>query len=435
MRYLVYILIVLALLLTGCGQKERPAELEFWHALGGPLGDALIELIDEFNASHPDIHIHAISMGNYTALSQKLMASIQAGTQPDLAQVFESWTAGLVTGGVLVPLDDLISEDEDFGEDDFADIYQVFLDSSMIDGKIWSFPFNKSVRVLYYNKDMFFREGLNPHQPPRTWAEFREICRIMTRDTTGDGKIDQHGTTFSTSVWMFANLLLQAGGDMMTPDFRRPLFHLEPGVEAMEHLNTLLNVDKTAYLSAGFEWQNDLLASEIAMVEGSSVSAVYMERAGIDFLLGIAALPIKETNRNVISGTNICIFDTKDEERHRAAWEFIKWFTDTEQTARWSHKTYYMPVRKSAFEVPVLSKRLELNPEMADVYDQLNYATFEPPIPEWFEIRRYLEERVLERVLRGRIGTREALKEAADRLTEMIEKKEVKSPFALEEDE
>src|SRR5690554_3012055 len=279
MRYCMYFVLLLTMLIYGCGQRERPAQLEFWHALGGPLGDALNELIAEFNQQHPDIYIHAISMGNYTALSQKLMASIQAGTQPDLAQVFESWTAGLVAGGVLVPFDDLIAQDETFGEEDFDDIYQVFIDSSIIDGQIWSFPFNKSVRILYYNKDIFFRLGLDPDSPPKTWEEFREICRLATIDMTGNNVPDQYGTTFSTSVWMFENLLLQAGGEMMNPDYSRARFNEEPGIIALEHLNTLLNVDQTAYLSAGFEWQNDLLASKVAMVEGSSVSAVYMQRS------------------------------------------------------------------------------------------------------------------------------------------------------------
>jgi ABC-type glycerol-3-phosphate transport system substrate-binding protein len=249
---------------------------------------------------------------------------------------------------------------------------------------------------------------------------------------TGNNVPDQYGTTFSTSVWMFENLLLQAGGEMMNPDYSRARFNEEPGIIALEHLNTLLNVDQTAYLSAGFEWQNDLLASKVAMVEGSSVSAVYMQQAGIDFFLGMAALPTRDTKRNVISGTNICIFDTEDDERHRAAWEFVKWFTDTKQTARWSYLTYYMPVRESAFGEQQLSNRLRLNPEMADVYDQLSYATFEPPIPEWFEIRRYLEEQVLERVLRQRIGPREALDNAAQRLNEMLDTEEHDIPFQIE---
>lgn len=34
-----------------------------------------------------------------------------------------------------------------------------------------SFPYNSSSPVLYYNKDIFQKAGLNPDQPPKTWAE------------------------------------------------------------------------------------------------------------------------------------------------------------------------------------------------------------------------------------------------------------------------
>jgi len=423
-RFIIPILLLVTVL-TGCGGQKRATgdqvKVEFWHALGGPLGDALNKLITEFNLENPNIYIDAISMGNYTALSQKIMASIQAGTQPDIAQVYESWTAGLAEGGVLVNLDELIEADESFGDEDLEDIFPVFINSNTIDGTLWSFPFNKSVRVLYYNKDTFFQNDLDPNRPPKTWAEFREYCKITTIDKTGNGIPDQYGTTFATSVWQFQNLLLQAGGEIMTPDLRKPLFNQRPGVEALEFLYTLLNVDKTAYLSSGFEGQNDFLAGKVAMMEGSSVSTVFMERAGIDFFLGIAAIPTKETKRNLVSGTNICIFDNNDEAKKEAAWRFIKWFSEAKQTARWSEMTYYMPVRKSAFQEEGLRMRLRYNPEMASVYEQLNYASFEPTISEWFEIRKYLEEQVLERVFRGRIDPETALDNAADRLSKMLE--------------
>ena len=423
MSRLALLFLLLTVILTGCTQRKPVGdriEVEFWHALGGPLGDALLELISEYNRENPEIYINAISMGNYTALSQKIMASIQAGTQPDIAQVYESWTAGLAAGGVLVNISSLIEEDDDFDDDDLADFYDVFIKSNTIDGVLWSFPFNKSVRVLYYNKDIFFQNGIDPNRPPQNWDEFREYCRRTTIDKTGNGVPDQYGTTFATSVWQFQNLLLQAGGEIMTPDNRKPLFHQSPGIEALNYLYELLNVDRTAYLSSGFEGQNDFLAGKVAMMEGSSVSTVFMERAGIDFFLGIGAIPTRDTKRNLVSGTNICIFDNKDPSKQQAAWSFIKWFTATEQTARWSEKTYYMPVRKSAFEEEGLKRRLHMNPEMAAVYDQLNYASFEPTISEWFEIRKHLEEQVLERVLRGRIDAETALNNAAQRLARML---------------
>jgi len=56
-------------------------EVIFWHAMGGPLGDMLEDtLIAEFNLLHPDIRVVPVNMGNYNALSQKIMASVMAGS-------------------------------------------------------------------------------------------------------------------------------------------------------------------------------------------------------------------------------------------------------------------------------------------------------------------------------------------------------------------
>ncbi|MCK4655222.1 MAG: extracellular solute-binding protein, partial [Candidatus Cloacimonetes bacterium] len=245
-----------------------------------------------------------------------------------------------------------------------------------------------------------------------------------TKDLDGDGKIDQYGTTMKISAWQFENLLLQAGGEIMNEDNTEPLFNSKAGVQALEYLVNILSVDKTGYLSPGFEGQRDFTAGKCAFYEDSSVSMAYMLRTGIDFNFGISAIPIKETRRNIISGTNVVIFKSKDKKKEKAAWEFVKWFTDTKQTAKWSELTYYMPVRKSAFQEDVLKKRLESNPEIASVYDQLNYATFEPQISEWFETRKYMEEHVIEKVIRGILTPEEALNNAAEMIKKKISKRD-----------
>ena len=79
-----------------------------------------------------------------------------------------------------------------------------------------------------------------------------------------------------------------------------------------------------------------------------------------------------------------------------------------------------MPVRRSAFQEPGLRKRLLSNPEIKSVYDQLEQAAFEPQIPEWFETRKYLEDQVIEKVVRGALPAKEALDRAADKIEEML---------------
>ncbi|MDZ4121287.1 MAG: extracellular solute-binding protein, partial [Candidatus Cloacimonadaceae bacterium] len=178
MRKIMIALILISLLITSCGRvlSSDKVKVTFWHGLSGPLGDVLNQMILEFNRTHKDIEIVPNSVSSYTALSQKLMASIQARKQPDIAQVFESWTAKYIEADVLVNISDLIAQDTEF-QKGLQDIYPVFLNSNTYNGKIMSFPFNKSVRAYFYNKDAFYRAGLDPDYFPQTWEEFREYCK------------------------------------------------------------------------------------------------------------------------------------------------------------------------------------------------------------------------------------------------------------------
>ncbi len=138
MKKIAILLIILSILIIACGKKEvtnsEVTEILFWQAMGGPLGDALEELVQKFNDTHPDINVTSVNMGNYTALSQKLMASIQTGNQPDVAQAYEAWIANMIEGDVIVPIEEFIKEDPNFGAKEMEDIYPVFINSVHIKG-------------------------------------------------------------------------------------------------------------------------------------------------------------------------------------------------------------------------------------------------------------------------------------------------------------
>ena len=60
----------------------------------------------------------------------------------------------------------------------------------MMDGQ-YGFPIVTGVPfVLYYNEDILNELG---EQPPQTWDDFKRICEKATKDTDGDGKVDQYG--------------------------------------------------------------------------------------------------------------------------------------------------------------------------------------------------------------------------------------------------
>jgi ABC-type glycerol-3-phosphate transport system substrate-binding protein len=75
--------------------------------------------------------------------------------------------------------------------------------------------------------------------------------------------------------------------------------------------------------------------------------------------------------------------------------------------------TFYMPVRKSALKFPEMQERFKQYPGLEDVYHQLDNAVVEPQIEQWFETRQFLEERVIEKVLRNQLTAKEALDKVA----------------------
>jgi sn-glycerol 3-phosphate transport system substrate-binding protein len=76
--------------------------------------------------------------------------------------------------------------------------------------------------------------------------------------------------------------------------------------------------------------------------------------------------------------------------KQQAAWDFIKWLTQKEQTLTWATATGYLPLRKSATDDPSYQAFLTQKPRFKVAMDLLPQALSEPPLAAWSEIRNYL---------------------------------------------
>ncbi len=361
----------------------------FWHAMGGRLGGVMKTMVKKYN-DLPDnpYWINAQYMGRYESLRQKLIASLISGTAPHCAQVYESWLAKMIKGNAIYPLDDLVALE---GKEFMDDLVPVMRRNIMFKGRVWSMPFNKSMPILYYNKDMFREVGLDPDHFPATWDEFLAACFKLTRDLDDDGINDTWGFSFAPAPWMHECLVFQAGGEMLDKEGTRVMLDSKASLDALGFMMDLIYKHKVAYLTQGYEGQSDYVAQKVGMVQGSSVSKIYLQDQ-INFDWGMAPLPGRDRKAAVLSGTNVALFKGHPEKELLGAWDFIKWFTSTEQTAFWSENTTYMPVRLSAIKLldDYLAQPLSTKPAI----DQLAWAEFEPRIAAWFKCRDILAKTI-----------------------------------------
>ena len=410
--------LALGCMLLGNGCPGRKAagvvEVSFWHVLGGPVQQSLNGMIAEFNRTHPGIVVKPLGMGSYDALSQKLLASVAAGKPPVLSQAYESWTAKLIESRAVVPIQGFASGPDGLSPEEQSDLYPVLILSCTIRDTLWAWPFNKSVPAMYYNRDLFRKAGLDPDRPPATWEEFRFAARRLTRKGV-------FGTAFKVDVWDFGCLLYQNGGSYLTPDRRHPAFQAREGVEALSYWRGLLSPDSATYLTTGFENQNDFLLGKVAMIRSSCASLTYLDTL-IKFDLGLAALPGGKRKAVILAGTNAVIFAKASPEQRRAAWLFLKWMSEPEQTARWSAESSYLPIMKSALSQEIMQAKLKRFRGLEQVISQLDYAELEPNEGGWLTGRKVLETEALEKALRGQADPGTALEDAARKVEKELAK-------------
>jgi sn-glycerol 3-phosphate transport system substrate-binding protein len=143
----------------------------WWHAMGGELGEKLEAVAEAFNETQDDYRVIPSYRGNYAETMTGAIAAFRAGEQPHIVQVFEVGTGTMMAAeGAIYPIYQLMA---DTGKEFNPEAYLPTVVGYYTDpqGNMLSFPFNSSTPILYYNKEIFEEAGLDPEQPPVTWAD------------------------------------------------------------------------------------------------------------------------------------------------------------------------------------------------------------------------------------------------------------------------
>ena len=395
---------VLLLTLVGCTSNVREDEyvngklkLIFWHAMGGPLGDVLNEMVKRYNKESNKYHVHTEFMGNYGILEQKIIASVMAGKTPDVAQMYEGVTMLLTRDEGEESLQKLNRFTDKW--DGYQQLYKVFRDNSTYeDGVVYSLPFNKSFPVLFSNKDILALVGED--KEPETWQELERISKKINKELVydkasgkavrkngaNDSRSPIYGYSFAVDPWLFGVMLLQNGGKMTNEEQTKVAFDSKKSQEAlMWWVNSVM--EKWAYRSEGYNLQNDFGAQKVAFIVTSAVSQKFMQKK-LRFNYKVTRVPTGGVvDRSVMSGTNVCIFSGIGENRTLGAWDFIRWLNSPEITAYWGMNTYYVPTRKDAMKLPVMQKHLQNSIGGRAASDQLDIGTSEPRSSAWYRCR------------------------------------------------
>ncbi|MGI6130500.1 MAG: ABC transporter substrate-binding protein [Bacillota bacterium] len=427
-RTLVLVLVaalLMAPIATGMAAPKK-VKVVFWYSLSGKIAEAIRGLVEEFNKTHSDIEVEGIYQGSYDDSMNKLRTMILTNapmkTRPHIVQIYDIGTKFMIDTKATVPVQKYIDRDNvnvDAFEPGILAYYT-------INDQLYSMPFNISTPLLYINKDMFRRAGLDPDKPPRTFDEFAECARKLTI-VDKSGKVVQYGASIVIYGWFFeqfcatSNVLYANNGNGRDSIATASAFATPEGAAILDWWYSMVKEGVSLNLGKGTaNTQKAFIAGQVAMtLDSTAVLNTILTGVAGQFDVGTGYLPRPRNAKGGVipGGGTLWLMGGHPSEEEAAAWEFIKWAAEPKQQAFWHMNTGYFPVTKLAYDLPELKEHHNKYPQFATAVQQLrdtprNRATQGALLGVFSQARQTIEDS-MEQVLLGKAKSLDVLKSAA----------------------
>lgn len=342
-----------AILILGTVGQMAAAQttVEFWHSFGDAKRSGWIQArADEYNKTHPGVKVVPSYKGSY---NDSLQATILAGRQnkaPALVQIFEVGSQLALDSGMFQPVSGVKNVD-------FSDYIKPVINYYTINGKVNSLPFNSSSPVLYYNKTLMQKAGLDPKTPPTTFAGIQKACAKIEAAKLG-------ATCFGMSLngWFVEQWMAQQGATLLNNgngrQGRATATNLDSAAakKIFDFFKTMNDRKWYTYSGKLEDWDGSdaIFTNQKAVFHITSTADIGNNRDAAKkngFDMGVGVLPIPDgVKRNgvVIGGASLWIPKNISKAQAEAALDFALYMTNTQNMADWHKLTGYYPVRQSS---------------------------------------------------------------------------------------
>jgi sn-glycerol 3-phosphate transport system substrate-binding protein len=419
-------------LLATAQSASAQTEIQWWHAMGGKLGEAVNAMTDQFNKSQSEYKVVPVFKGSYPETLTAAVAAFRAKQGPDIVQVFEVGTATMMAAkGAVYPVYKLM-EDEKEPFDPKAFLGPVYGYYSTTDGKLLSMPFNSSTPVFYWNKEMFKKAGLDPETPPKTWKDVGDDAAKLVASGAKCGFTSEWQTwALLENYGAWHNLpfaTLQNGFGGLKTELK---FNDGPRVKLIQMLSDWSKDKRFVY--GGREGKPTALmtSGDCGMEIASSGTASTLFASLKPENVGIAMMPYSpevkaQPQNSIIGGATLWVLQGRPKAEYKGVAKFLSFISSPAVAAKWHQDTGYVPITLAAAKLTEDSGFYKKNPGRDVAVKQL---TLNPPTENSKGLRlgnfvqiRDIEDEELEAVWSGKKDAKTALDEAVKRGNELLRK-------------
>ena len=225
------------------GTCDRP--LVLWHGLTGSDGAVFATLLEQFAKENPDVCLNSEGYP-WDIFFQKYPTATAAGQPPDMVIFHAAEVQQMSSQGLMTPLEDIMYADGTIKKSDYN---KTLIDQITADGKTMAVPFDNHGWMLWYNKDLITKAGLDPNNLPKNGTDFIPWAQKITTDVNGKHPTDAGFDKDNVQVWAHEftwtrftepSTLWQFGGGVLAADNKTVILDSPQSIAAIQYWHDLM---------------------------------------------------------------------------------------------------------------------------------------------------------------------------------------------------
>ncbi len=360
-------LFFLSIFILVAAQAFAATEIQWWHAMGGRLGEKVNAIAEGFNARQSKYKLVPVYKGNYADTMTAGIAAFRSRKHPHILQVFEVGTATMMSAkGAIKPVYKLMADaGEVFDPNSYLSTVTGYYTNPK--GEMLSMPFNSSTPVLYYNVEAFKKAGLDVNNPPKTWPQVADSARKLIKAGYKCG--------FSTAWISWIQL------ENMSAWHNVPVGTKSNGFEGLDTkylMNGPLQVKHVQQLA---DWQKERIfvyggrrnlgnakfsSGQCPMyTESSAGYAGFKKSAKFEFRTSMLPYWPDQSGapqNTIIGGASLWVLNGHASKEYEGVAKFFSYLSSPEVQADWHQFTGYLPITHSAYTLTKGQGFYEKNP-------------------------------------------------------------------------
>jgi multiple sugar transport system substrate-binding protein len=376
---------------TAAKKSAGPVTITLWHGQNQIAGKVIKGLVDDFNASHADVHVDAQIGAEADSLQAKMTAALAGGKYPDVVYIFGPNVANLARSPKALDLTQAVKT-QAWNWDDF---YPAAREAVTIDGKVRAVPALIDSMAVVYNKKLFEQAGIPAPKAGWTWDDYRAIAKQLTNKSKGVFGTGWPGVGDEDTVWRLWPMIWDLGGDVLAPGGKQVGYGGQPGLRSLTLLNEMATQDKSVYIdkTAGSEKMYQVFNSNrMGMVPTGPWELPEIIQAKVDY--GVVPMPTFNGKPVTIAGPDTWMLFNNGDDRARAAQEFAQWLTAPAQDARWDVAAGSLPLRRSTAQQDVWKQHVDELNGLSTFVDALGNARVRPVVQSYPKISEALGQSI-----------------------------------------